>query len=963
MFVDAPSLEDPEAAAEEISEGCKPIEPDAETVRMVLIRGRLAVGLDGAGRLNQIMEDTLMQPIGTGTNEAVADLGSVLDPAQLTRIESVHRGFLYQHLYATACLLTTADSGATALVSERDEDVELLLPARRLYLQVKTRERALQWGDVKGALKSFEAIRAEHRAGRRSGEPVLVIVTNAEPGPGLAAKAAEPDWPQDVLIHAPTGTRAVPGLPSAWRDLAEAMRWCEAAASRVPFVSLAPQTLVAKLAAHVQHLATGAGGHQVTADELPSLFEQFVEQLQTFPAVPAPCFPHRDEPQPDTEDRLRMIVGLAGSGKSTWVGRAAAHCSGTVVYFDVADLPTASVAASLARELAAHLFSLPGRPVAAPLLQSGSGLEILSAINLRLAADERITVFLDNVHRLAHTDLRAVLDTASRIRFVLLAQPWDGQPLIEAHLGRPAGTLQGWDEDTVAAVFAAAGCPLDHPTARRVLDLTGGLPLYVTNAAQLTRDSYGSDASAFCAALQGRLHISPTAQEILVGDTFARFGEPALTTAALLATAEVPLTRAEVDALGSTAGMAPATVRARALRELVAYGLVQIFADGRIKLHDAARSVAVGHADTWPEERLEAVRQQLATMLLRAFEEDRDIRRFGCWLRLLALLGKVDVLVDIASEEHFREVGVPAELQAVLAAVAADEQESTENRFLASNALATWSNDHGDEEEFAAQVERMRALAATGELSTWAKGTLALRLILAAGSADDPEALRSACREAMLLATSPVIERIVRYTYATGLYALSRYAEAGEEALSVAEAYYDHLGLTPEDVVGAEPDRLRVLLTDRESWLDDCKHLADCLGLYVRTCRQRGRIYGLAALHAMKFYQLSGAWRSMVVIGQDAADDLVEVGDLVGALKLIDEALLPLTIRYALVNEVIGLRSQRAVIIAWLGDSDAALAQLDALEQYDLTADQTLDICHQRRLVESIAGKGKSGGR
>ncbi|MFE3197855.1 hypothetical protein [Embleya sp. NPDC059237] len=897
-----------------------------------------------------------MQFVGDGIGMPAADLGSVLDPAQLNRIESVHRGFLYQHLYATACLLTMADSGAGTLISERDEDIELLLATRRLYLQVKTRGHALQWGDVKGAVESFAAIRAEHDAGRRAEEPVLVIVTNAEPGPGLAAKTADPHWPQDVHIHWPAGPGAVTGLPPAWTDLAEAMRWCVAAADRIPFASLASQTLVAKLAAHVQHLATGASGHRVSADELPTLCEQFVEQLQTFPVVPTPWFPHRNEPQPESEHRVRLLVGLAGSGKSTWAGRAAAHCFGTVVYFDIADLPAASVPASLARELAAHLLSTPERPVAGALLPGGSGLEILGAVNLRLETKELVTVVLDNVHRLAYADIRAVLDTASRLRFVLLAQPWGDQGLIEAHLGRPAESLWGWGRDTIAAVFASAGCPVDHPTAQRVLDLTGGLPLFVANAAQLTRDAYGSDARAFCTALQERLHISPTAQELLIGDTFARLGEPARTTAAVLALAEVPLTRSEADALGAAAGTASPTVRARALRELVACGLAQFFANGRVKLHDAARPVAGEYADALPSDRLDSVRQALAARLLESFEEDRDIRRFGRWLRLLVVLGQVDVLVDIAGDEHFREVGVPDELQEILAAVAVDEEQTTAHRFLASSALATWSNHQGDAEDFATHVDRMRLLATTGELDTWARITLALRLVLEAGSKGDSQALQLAHQEALLLAASPQVDRIVQYTYATGLYALGRYEKAGEEALSAAEAYYHHLGLTVENVVGMATAQLRAMVAVGDTWQDDCKHLADCLGLYVRTCRQRSQGYGLAALHAMKFYGLSAAWRSMVTIGQDAADDLVEVGNLTGALKLIDESLLPLTNHYALVDEVIGLRSQRAVIIAWLGDPDAALAQLDVLQQYGLTAEQSLDIRSQRRLVEAIAG-------
>lgn len=62
-----------------------------------------------------------------------------LDPAQGIRIEAVHRGFLYQHLYAVACLLASGQTGATSVVVERDEDIELVTPAGRFYIQVKTR--------------------------------------------------------------------------------------------------------------------------------------------------------------------------------------------------------------------------------------------------------------------------------------------------------------------------------------------------------------------------------------------------------------------------------------------------------------------------------------------------------------------------------------------------------------------------------------------------------------------------------------------------------------------------------------------------------------------------------------------------------------------------------------------------------------------------------------------------------
>lgn len=85
-----------------------------------------------------------------------------LDPAQEIRIEAVHRGFLYQHLYAAACLLASGQTGATSVVVERDEDIELVTPAGRTYVQVKTRDQAIMPLDIKSALERFDALRQEH---------------------------------------------------------------------------------------------------------------------------------------------------------------------------------------------------------------------------------------------------------------------------------------------------------------------------------------------------------------------------------------------------------------------------------------------------------------------------------------------------------------------------------------------------------------------------------------------------------------------------------------------------------------------------------------------------------------------------------------------------------------------------------------------------------------------------------
>ena len=72
----------------------------------------------------------------------------VLDPTQLRRIEAVHRGFFYQHLYAAGCLMMAAGVAALAVIVEADEDIEIVLADRRLYVQVKTRSEPLTQSDI-----------------------------------------------------------------------------------------------------------------------------------------------------------------------------------------------------------------------------------------------------------------------------------------------------------------------------------------------------------------------------------------------------------------------------------------------------------------------------------------------------------------------------------------------------------------------------------------------------------------------------------------------------------------------------------------------------------------------------------------------------------------------------------------------------------------------------------------------
>lgn len=131
-----------------------------------------------------------------------------LSPRQLARIEHLHRGFLYQHIYAARVILGMRGRQAV-LVVEHDEDVEVLWPDRHTYVQVKFRADGLTRAEMAALLERFKALRAGHASGARPGMSAFVVATNAQP-------RLQPDevtrLPADVHLSYP-GAAAVDGFP------------------------------------------------------------------------------------------------------------------------------------------------------------------------------------------------------------------------------------------------------------------------------------------------------------------------------------------------------------------------------------------------------------------------------------------------------------------------------------------------------------------------------------------------------------------------------------------------------------------------------------------------------------------------------------------------------------------------------------------------------------------------------
>ena len=211
----------------------------------------------------------------------------VLDSAQLVRIEAVHRGFLYQHLYAVGCLLLAQKASVEAVTVELDEDIELNSGQERIYVQVKTRLKPIILSDVSGALARFAELRNEHTDGRRQGSASFVIVANQAPGSHLQKMIEDNMLPADVRFIWPQSTaERHPALPPAWDTVADAAAWCIAQAEQLNFSLLSPESLIWKMAGLVLLAATGGdadGQHAFYTRDLPALFEQLT--ADTLPAT------------------------------------------------------------------------------------------------------------------------------------------------------------------------------------------------------------------------------------------------------------------------------------------------------------------------------------------------------------------------------------------------------------------------------------------------------------------------------------------------------------------------------------------------------------------------------------------------------------------------------------------------------------------------------------------------------
>ena len=892
------------------------------------------------------------------------NISDVLDAAQLIRIESVHRGFLYQHLYAVGCLLFAQAAGVDVVIVELDEDIELITEQGRIYVQVKTRSKPIIPSDISGTLERFEDLQKEHTKGKRKGEASFVIVANQAPSVQLQQTIYDKILPLDVLFVWPQSTsERHPALPPAWDSLTEAAAWCTAQAEKLHFSLLSPDTLIWKLAGLAQLAATGSTPnkqHAFHAKDLPALFEQLVVQLQDFPAPPAFYRPQKLEPSLTSDERVRIICGLSGAGKTAWAAQAALHSSQLCAYYDTGDLPGPALASTLVRELAAKFETLDRDDLRKILLPGTSGYEALRTFDIFLNQQgATLLLVLDNAHRVPVENLRDVLNATKCIRFVLLCQPHDNVRELEAVTGLQRETLLGWDIDTVAAAVGDLGGFSTAQGYDQLRIYTGGLPLYVQSATKIAVTEYEGNVDVLCAELQQQKNSVETAQEVILSRVYQGFNKLVQDSLALFSLADVGLSRDEVSEL-IVNSLNVSTVRAAAiLKKMRATGTIEVFGNQTLKVHDAVRVLGLQHLELMDPVLANNALMALKELLVTSLEKTRDTSRFSLLTQIYIKLNDVMTLIALSGEELFHEMGIVVDILASLERASISDTLEPIHKFWALDGLIFSELREGRTEKLVQRFEAMEALLAEHEFGYREETAYAMKRILFSAKNSDTGEVKRLVEQVSTKLPDAEHERIFDYNHAIALWKLKKYSEAEALCLRVIEGYYDLLGILPQEVMGKNPDVLWTIINRPENVQEHLKHLADALELLAINRQAQGKPTPFLRIHSMKFYNMAGAAESMVRVGQDLADEFVGFKDYEGAKDVIEQHVLPVVNKAGLVNKLVQVRSQYAVILALCGQHDDADAEMQHLAPYfeGLTGEMRQEVENQSNYIAQLAYK------
>ena len=351
---------------------------------------------------------------------------------------------------------------------------------------------------------------------------------------------------------------------------------------------------------------------------------------------------------------------------------------------------------------------------------------------------------------------------------------------------------------------------------------------------------------------------------------------------------------------------------------------------------------------------------RLKDVIEQSIHDSADLNRARALLRLLPKTGDIETLVDLADDEFFHEFGLTAEFEQLLGSVASDQSARPRDRFWALDALSHLDHHHNKHTNAALKVAEMERLLPEIELRDRETATLRLRQMTTPVGGLDRAGLDRLYEDALDNAGGDApTARVIKYTYAVALDRLGEHGAAEDIAWDLVQQHYDLLGLEVSDVFAVNPPEIAEKLGDRNEHRAELKHLADSLVVYANARNRQGNKSGVARIHAMKFYDLAYAPSSVVRTAMDVVDEFIGLfNDAPGARDFIENTMLPTVARLKLLDYLVPVEAQYAVVLAYCGEIEEAQSKINELESFKsgMSEYQLAEIENQRRAIEDIAG-------
>lgn len=346
-------------------------------------------------------------------------------------------------------------------------------------------------------------------------------------------------------------------------------------------------------------------------------------------------------------------------------------------------------------------------------------------------------------------------------------------------------------------------------------------------------------------------------------------------------------------------------------------------------------------------------------LLIESLQQERDTSRFSLLTQIYIKLNDVMTLIALSGEELFYEMGIAVDIMESLKQATASDSLAPLQKFWALDGLVFSELKDGVSEQIAQWLEAMGALLTEHEFGYRERTAYTMKRMLFLSEKGDLSEVQTLAEDARPSLPDEEHARIFDYNHAIALWRLKRYKQAETLCLSVVNRYYALFGITPQDVMGKNSDVLWAIINQPENVHEHIKHLADALELLARINDAQGKVSPFLRIHAMKFYNMTAAPESLVRVGQDLADEFVAIKDYVGAREVMEQYVLPVVNEAGLVQRLVQVRSQYAVILALAGEHEQAEAEMCRLAPFfeGLTGEQRLEVENQSNYIAQLAYK------